>query len=118
MLIVPLLVASLAGAPPTPSVRERDPIVALEARMHPIHTSFVDVSNDPSTGTTRVTVRVFADDFAQAVSKASGTALGHAANVPAPLAARYVASSLQLMTVGGQAVALQWRGIRRTGDVV
>lgn len=118
MLIVPLLVASLAGAPTATSVRARDPVVALEARMHPIHTSFVDVSNDPSTGATRVTVRVFADDFAQAVSKASGTALGHAANVPAQLAARYVASSLQLMTIGGQAVALQWRGIRRTGDVV
>ncbi len=113
-----------------PAVRARAPIaralvllVALSvaapgpARAHPLHTSLAELSYDPAGRVLHVSLRVFADDFAAAVTRASG-ARSVTAMPPDSAMYRYVAARFIVAAPGARPVALRWCGARRDGDVL
>ena len=83
---------------------------------HPLHTTLTQLSYDASTRTLSVSVRVFADDFTDAVME-RGRAVGHGA--PSDSAAlRYVTGRLALQRAGRGPIALRWCGMRRDGEAL
>jgi len=95
-------VASL-GAPP--------------ARVHPLHTTFTELSTDPSAHGVSVLLKVFAGDFASAVT-ARGNAGSPERMPPDSAVIRYVLERFEITTNDAGRVALQWCGSRRDQDVL
>ena len=84
---------------------------------HPLHTSLAELSYDASTRVLNVSLRVFADDFAAAVTRGTGArAVG--ALPPDSAMYRYVAERFAVAAPGGGPVALRWCGVRRSGEVL
>jgi hypothetical protein len=80
------------------------------ADAHPLHTTMTEVAYDGRTRTVQATIRVFADDFAKAVtaSRIAGADPGGA----------YVARAFAITGPDGRAVPLRVSGTRRTGDLL
>jgi len=87
------------------------PVIALGLRVlltaHPMHTSVTEVTQDASTRSVVVTLRVFADDFGSAAPDRVG-----------PGAEAYVRAHFELTGPKGALVALRWEGATLSGDVV
>ncbi|MGQ0766839.1 MAG: DUF6702 family protein, partial [Gemmatimonadota bacterium] len=90
------------------------PRTAIE-RAHPVHTSLTRIELD-GRGKVMVRVRTFSDDFAAAVTRATGTAAGPDYSVPASAAELYVGERVVVAT-GGRRVALRLLSQKRDGDV-
>ena len=79
--------------------------------VHPMHTSVTEISYDAGSRTAAIRIRVFADDFAAAVSPDSG--------VPADSAmSSYVRASVTVVDRSGRSLPIQWLGAESAGDVV
>lgn len=82
---------------------------------HPLHTSLAEVRYDAGGSAVEISLRVFAEDFADAVRTsqrlAQATAVGEAATMA------YVARTFVLMSGDGKRVPLAWCGVRREGDL-
>jgi hypothetical protein len=74
---------------------------------HPMHTSVTELTQDASTRSVVVTLRVFADDFATVAPDRVG-----------PAAEAYVRAHLELSESRGRPVALRWESATLVGDVV
>jgi hypothetical protein len=74
---------------------------------HPMHTSVTEVTQDASTRSVVVTLRVFADDFGTVAPDRVG-----------PGAEAYVRAHFELTGPKGAPVALRWEGATLSGDVV
>jgi len=85
---------------------------------HPIHTTLAQLAYDGKSRSVVVSLRVFADDFAIAVGRHSGVAPATDHSVPARAAHEYVRSALSLADARGRPLALEWRGSKRSGEVV
>jgi len=89
------------------------------ASAHPLHSTITELVLDPSRGTVRATVRVFADDLRSAVARAA-----HGGTLPPTGAAwdaavvAYATSAIALQDASGRAVPLRSCGLRRTGDLL
>jgi hypothetical protein len=84
---------------------------------HPLHTTLAELEVRASEHTVRITVRVFADDFARAASLRSNPGiLLEATNTL--LAAAYMRRALSLADAGGRTVPLTWYAARQTGNVL
>ena len=83
---------------------------------HPLHTTLTRLSYDATTRTVNLTVRVFADDFARAVTGRGGAA-GHVAPSDAAML-RYVTARLALQRAAGAPITLRWCGMRRDGEAL
>jgi len=89
---------------------------AQSAGVHPLHTTFTELSTDPSTHAVSVLVKVFAGDFASAVSRGSA---GSPDRMPPDSAMiRYVLERFEITANGVGRVALRWCGSRRDQDVL
>jgi hypothetical protein len=108
-----VLVASVMLAP---SVRHDEPDPATSA--HPMHSTLAEVVEDHARRTLRVTIRVFADDFGLALTRASrATAAAGGPSWEAD-AARYTASVVGVRDSRGRTLALHPCGIHRASGVV
>jgi hypothetical protein len=76
----------------------------LVLAAHPMHTSVVELTEEASTRSVLITLRVFADDFRT-------DQLGGSAEA-------YARAHFELRGPEGRPVALQWVGATRAGDVV
>lgn len=74
---------------------------------HPMHTSVAELTEEPSTHSVIVTLRVFADDFGTVAPGGLGDA-----------AKAYVRAHFELRSPAGQPVELRWDGAGQAGDVV
>lgn len=83
---------------------------------HPLHTSFTEIARDGS-GRIIVAIRVFADDFNDAVTRFAGSAAsGDSAR--AVLASRYLDQVFRLLAGDRSPVQLTWCGPRTEGNQV
>lgn len=88
------------------------------ANAHPLHTAITELTEDRGRGIVQATIRVFADDFAKAVSRSPrgrGVSLGPAWDAAA---LAYIASAFALTDRTGRSLALRSCGIRRTADLL
>ena len=90
---------------------------ARPAFVHPLHTTLAELSYDPAARVLSVSLRVFADDFAAAVTGRTGARAG-GAMPPDSAMFRYVSERFGVAAPGAGAVALRWCGVRRAGDVL
>jgi hypothetical protein len=100
-----LLVALLLGVAPRPAL------------AHPLHTTLAELSYDATTRVLQVSLRVFADDFAAAVTRDAG-ARTVGALPPDSAMFRYVAARFAVAAPGAAPMALRWCGVRRAGEVL
>jgi hypothetical protein len=86
-------------------------------RAHPLHTTFTEVAWQ-APGTVTVTVRLFTEDFASAISRRTGHVMaGRDAVIPDSLALDYLRAHLILISRVGRPVSFRWSGQRHTADV-
>ena len=90
---------------------------AQSAGVHPLHTTFTELSTDPSTHAVSVLVKVFAGDFASAVTS-RGSAGSPDRMPPDSAMIRYVLERFEITANGAGRVALRWCGSRRDQDVL
>jgi hypothetical protein len=83
------------------------------AAAHPLHTSFTEVTREP-TEHVALKVRLFADDFSAALDSLGRTPAFAGATTEA-IARRYFERSVSVQEKNGKPVALTWCGMR-TGD--
>jgi hypothetical protein len=107
--------ALLASVVLTPSTR-LDAVAAAD--VHPMHSTLTEVVEDPARGSLRVTIRVFADDFGLALTRAARATVGRTGPAWEDAAARYAASVVGVRDARGRALALHGCGIRRASGVV
>jgi hypothetical protein len=90
---------------------------ARPADVHPLHTTLTELSTDPSAHGISVLLRVFAGDFASAVTARASA--GSADRMPPDSAMiRYVFERFEITANGVGRVALRWCGLRRDQDVL
>ena len=106
------MLASVAMAPATPND------AAVSARAHPIHSTLTELVEDRRHGALRLTIRVFADDFGVALTRASVVAVPTVGPGWEAAAARYAASVVEVRDVRGRSLVLRPCGIRRTSGVL
>ncbi len=88
------------------------PVTTPPTNAHPMHTAVAEISYDDATRTASIQIRVFADDLYAAVTES-----------PAPTGAdaaisRYLEGKFRLTDQVGHALALNWIGAERDGDVL
>ena len=86
----------------------------LMLAVHPLHTSFAQVTFDRRARTVDVSLRVFVDDY---TSAAESWARGSASRSASPLVG-YAVASFALRESSGRKVALQSCGDKRVGDLM
>jgi hypothetical protein len=106
------LLASVAMGPATPNG------AAVSALPHPIHSTLTELVEDRGRGALRLTIRVFADDFGVALTRASAVAIPTAGPGWEAAAARYAASVVEVRDARGRTLVLRPCGIRRTSGVL
>ncbi len=106
------MLASAVLAPETPSAAADAP------RAHPMHSTLTDVVEDQTRGTFRLTIRVFADDFGAALTRASAATVPLAGPAWDSAALRYAATVVGVRDARSQALTLRPCGIQRTGGVL
>ncbi|MGH7702102.1 MAG: DUF6702 family protein, partial [Gemmatimonadales bacterium] len=86
---------------------------------HPLHTTLTELNYDAPSGRVTITLRLFTEDFANAVGRQAHRPIpgGPDAVIPDSLALAYLRSALGLADRRGTLVALIWAGSRRQGDV-
>ena len=94
-------------------------ILSHAALAHPLHTTLAELTSDPKTGTLGVSLRVFADDFSDAVVRTSTGRGGAKAGLPADSAMfRYVRERFAVLSANGQSAPLAWCGVRRSQETL
>jgi uncharacterized protein DUF6702 len=78
---------------------------------HPMHTAVAEVNYDTGSRTAAIRIRVFADDFAIAMSQEGATPSDS-------VMSRYVRGTFALSDRSGRPLPLRWIGAEREGDVV
>jgi hypothetical protein len=90
---------------------------AQPADVHPLHTTFTELSTDPSAHVVSVLLRASASDFASAVTAQAGG--GSPDRMPSDSAMiRYVFERFEITANGVGRLALRWCGSRRDHDVL
>ena len=90
---------------------------AHPARVHPLHTTFTELSTDPSAHGVSVLLKVFAGDFASAVS-ARGSGESPDRMPPDSAMIRYVLERFEITAKDVGRVDLRWCGSRHDHDVL
>lgn len=83
------------------------------ASAHPLHTTMTEVTADERRGVIRVMIRVFAEDFAEAVTRSRAV---QPSGPPERAALDYVRRAV-LLSDGSRVLPLRFCGTRRAGDV-
>jgi hypothetical protein len=91
--------------------------VVNSAGVHPIHTTLAELSYDASAAEVRISLRVFADDLAGAVSGWAARRPKVGASIDDATTA-YVSGAFVLVARDGRQVPLAGCGSRSTGDVL
>jgi hypothetical protein len=86
-------------------------LASIGIKAHPMHTAVVEISYEAASRTAAIHIRVFADDFATALSQDRVTPSDSAMS-------RYVRGSFALADRSGRPLPLRWVGSEREGDVV
>jgi hypothetical protein len=86
-------------------------LASIGIEVHPMHTAVVEITYDAGSGTATIHIRVFADDFAAALSQNRTTPSDSAMS-------RYVRGSFALASRSGRPLPIHWVGATREGDVV
>jgi uncharacterized protein DUF6702 len=86
-------------------------VALIGTEAHPMHTAVAEISYDADSGTAAIQIRVFADDFAAALSQERATPSDSAMS-------RYVRGTFALADRSGRPLPLRWVGAERAGDVV
>ena len=92
-------------------------VASRPAHAHPLHTTLAELSYDRATRVLNVSLRVFADDFTNAVTRRAGVRTVGALP-PDSAMFRYVAERFAIAAPGAGPLALRWCGVRRSGDVL
>jgi hypothetical protein len=88
------------------------------AAAHPIHMSFTEARYLAGGRTLQLWVRVFANDFAAAAARKSGTRLSRDSVIDPNIGAAYVAQNIQLVRADGQPLILVSCGVKRVNDML
>jgi hypothetical protein len=88
------------------------------ASAHPIHMSFTEARYVDGKRTLQLWVRVFANDFAAAAARRSGTRLSRDSVIDPTAGIAYLTQNLQLVAANGQAVKLLSCGVKRLNDML
>ena len=88
------------------------------ANAHPIHSTLTEIARDPSRGTLRATIRVYADDFGAAIARATRARLDSAGPTWEAVATHYAASVFGVRDGRSRALSLHSCGIRRAAGVI
>jgi hypothetical protein len=86
-------------------------LASIGIRAHPMHTAVAEISYDAASRRAAIHIRVFADDFAAALSQDRVTPSDSAMS-------RYARGSFALADRFGRPLPLRWVGSEREGDVV
>lgn len=84
---------------------------------HPLHTTLTELSYTPANGVVQVSIRVFTDDFGEAVARRPQPRAASGKAPPNPALA-YLGASFGIVGRNGKRVPLQWCGEKKTGDVL
>lgn len=87
-------------------------------QAHPLHTTLTEITEDRVAGTTRATIRVFADDFGTAVRKTTGTRAVQGTPAWETASRAYVAHAFTITDATGRALPLTSCGTRGTGGLL
>jgi hypothetical protein len=79
--------------------------------VHPMHTSVTEISYDAGSRTAAICIRVFTDDFAEAMGPDRGAPADSAMS-------SYVRASLTLADRSGRSLPIRWLGAESAGDVM
>jgi hypothetical protein len=86
-------------------------LASIGIRAHPMHTAVAEIGYDAASRTAAIHIRVFADDFAAALSQDRLTPSDSAMS-------RYARGSFALADRLGRPLPLRWVGSEREGDIV
>jgi len=86
-------------------------LASIGIEAHPMHTAVAEISYDAASSTATIHIRVFADDFAAALSQDRTTPSDSAMS-------RYVRGAFALANRSGRPLPIRWVGAAREGDVV
>jgi hypothetical protein len=89
------------------------PAVAFRAAAHKFHFSFTQIEYNAKEKTVEITLRVFADDLEQALSKRSGKAV----KLEQAAVAAYLRETVELKSRDGRVKKLTWIGMEAKVDV-
>lgn len=92
------------------------PLPLRVTQAHPLHTTVTEITCGRG-GAVRVKIRVFSDDFARAVQRASVQRVSAARGVAPNDAAAYVARTFRLRDKAGTPVRLTLRTLQPEGEV-
>ena len=90
---------------------------ASPVRVHPLHTTMTELSYTPANHRVQVSIRVFADDFSEAIARRPPPQAAPGKTSSHPVLS-YLEASFLVTGADGQRVRLQWCGEKRTADVV
>lgn len=93
-------------------------IIVPAAAAHPLHTSLTQVTYDAGTREVKMAIRVFADDFGEAVLGEGRALPREGEGFPSGAVMQYLAAKLSLTTGEGQELPVRWIGTRRKGAVI
>jgi hypothetical protein len=86
---------------------------------HPLHSTITELVEDRAHGVVRATIRVFADDFGTAVTRANGGRVTPAAGQAWDAAVqKYVATVFGIQDSRGRPLVLHSCGVRRTAELL
>jgi len=88
------------------------------AAAHPIHMSFTEARRVDANRMLQLWVRVFANDFAAAAARSSGTHLGPDSAIAPAVGIAYLQRNLQVFGSNGRALNLTPCGVKRTNDML
>ena len=88
------------------------------AAAHPIHMSFTEARYVDGNRTLQLWVRVFANDFAAAAARRSGSRLGRDSIIDPRVGIIYLMQSLQLFGPDGRTLNLSPCGVKRMNDML
>lgn len=84
---------------------------------HPIHTTLTDLAYAPRAPVITISVRVFADDFGDAVARRTGVTPARGARAWEAAIFAYARSEFALLS-GRERLPLSWCGVRPQGEVL
>ena len=93
-------------------------IPAHRAFAHPLHTTLTVMTEDPTRGTVRATVRVFADDFGRSLNRFMRTTAAPMSPQWNQAAFAYASSVLLIASKQGTPLPLRSCGVTQSADVL
>ncbi|MEP6690093.1 MAG: DUF6702 family protein [Gemmatimonadaceae bacterium] len=88
------------------------------APAHPLHNSLCEIEYVPAEHRTKVTLKLFVDDFGKAVARRTSDKLAPDRALADAAMFAYIRSAFAILGKDGKPMSLEWAGTRRTTDLI